>query len=443
MSKRTTSHQPELSIRVADGPEAGHLFTKVDWMAFVNGGFVLRVEFRDSYWELLRDLITRGYLRNGRRAPTPVQFELKWRGEKETTGVHFGYLSDVDASGVNISGSFTVVVVDPPTWWLNAGDCSGDVYQGKVSGVMKQVLQKYFQDPNGGGEVRVSETDDSDQNQWWQMRQDPKTFLGSLIDWSSSVTRQRTQYIVSSDGDLDTRGAIHVMEQAARKPEFYRSYVFNSAAPSANDGTTFQFLADPYISAFQKQLITHGLSSVSERYFDRVQDRPRKVVHVYDERTSAKWNVELDQERGFTKPSAPSGVVGPTRTNPVEKPHEWSTSIASIPQHNAGDVGIGYDKYIDGRARTRFLDMLKHVMRLKLTILGDPSKKLADTHNLGVSYLKLTWTETGSKDMFLSGNWMVYGFHHRVSTHRWLTDLYCNRLDWNAEAKKIPEPKGK
>jgi hypothetical protein len=104
----------------------------------------------------------------------------------------------------------------------------------------------------------------------------------------------------------------------------------------------------------------------------------------------------------------------------------------AIPEHNGGDVGLQYSKYIDGRARGKFLNMLRFVMRVKIRVIGERSKVLANSHNLGVSKLNIVWIDPGGKIYFVDGDWLVYGFHHVVTRAGWHTDLYCYRLDWDS-----------
>ncbi len=186
-----------------------------------------------------------------------------------------------------------------------------------------------------------------------------------------------------------------------------------------------------YVSVFNKQLITSGISSTTGRYFDRKMDRARKIVHVYDENTSNKKNVDIDKNHGFTKPQ---------NTPSPEPPDDWSTAIIAVPQLNAGELGIPYKDYIDGRARNDFVNMLNMVMRLKIRVVGEPSHDLADSHNLGTSKLKIAWKVAdldGDDSYFLDGDWLVYGFQHIVTREKWYTDIYCSRLDWDASAKKV------
>lgn len=428
-TKHPVSFNPQLTISIADGPDIGRQFTRFEWASFTNGGYIIRATLEDPYWNILKDFATEGYLARGRKEPTPVRWKIEWP-EVDDTGLHLGYMTASTARGIQAGGSVEFIAVDPPSFWLNAGDSSGAAFTGSVKTVIEQVIDKYYIGPNGGGDREVSETLDSVQNQWWMMRQDPKTFIQSLLEWSASVTEQKTNWIVSSSGAIsDGEPTIWVKEQAKRESIPYGTYVVDTRAPAAQDMENFRFLADNFISVFQKQLITQGISAISGRFLDRRQDTPRQVVHVYDERTAAKKNVDIDPKKGFTKPGS--------WPDAVEQPHEWSTSVPMVPEFNAGDLGIGYDKYIDGRARARFLDMLNLTMRIKVRITGEPSKQLAISHNLGVSTIRLIWLDDDFEPYFLDGDWLVYGFHHVVTRGGWHTDLYCARLDHDAASQKV------
>ena len=423
---------PKLYIRLADGDDIGFMFTRFEWASFVNGGYIIRATLQDPYWNRLKQFAIDGYLDKGRKQPTQAIWEISWPsvGENGSTGKHVGYITDVDASGIQTGGQLTFVAVDPPSFWLNAGDASGKVYEGSVKQVIEKVINDYFIGPNNGGNMQVSNTLDSKENQWWMMRQDPKTFIQSLLEWSASITEDKTNWIVSCNGAVEAGPpSIWIKEQAKRESKIYGTYIIDARAPAAQDLINFQFMSNNFISIFQKQLITHGISAISGRYFDRKLDDKRNIVHVRDENTDNKKNANIDGSRGFDKPGNISLAY--------EHPYEWATSVMSVPEFNGGELGITYDKYIDGRARARFLDMLNLVMRIKIRITGEQSKLLADSHNLGVSALKIIWIDADHKPYFLDGNWLVYGFHHVVTRGGWFTDVYCHRLDWNAEAKKV------
>ena len=101
------------------------------------------------------------------------------------------------------------------------------------------------------------------------------------------------------------------------------------------------------------------------------------------------------------------------------------------------DIGKRYDEYIDGRSRGMFLNMLNLVMRCKFRTTGIGKKDLANSHNLGVSKIKVLWRDVDNVPYLLDGDWLVYGFHHIMTVGHWYTDLYCARLDYNASAQKV------
>jgi hypothetical protein len=426
---------PLIYLKIAGGEDIGKYFMKFEWKSFTNGGYVIRAKTSDGYWHKLKDIATQFYLDKGRREPTPVIFELFWpgvTGDNHSTGQHLAYMTELDARivGSEASGSLEFIAVDPPSFWLNGGNSSGKVYKGKVSTVVKQVLEEYFGADKGGKSV-VSNTDDFDENQWWMMRQDPKTFIASLLDWSSSVTSQKTNWIVSMNDK-----EIWVKEQAARESVFYGNFTMNTKSSGGHDILNFEFLADNFISVFQKQLITHGLSAVSGRYFDKETDtehtgKDKKcIVHVHDENTGNKKRLAIDFKKSFKKPD--------TIPKAVDSPHEWSSSISSIPEPSGQEIGLRLDEYIDGRARKIFLDMLCMVMNIKIRCFGIAIPKLADCHNLGVSKLAITWDDAVKpEEYFLGGPWLVYGFHHQMTRAHWHTDIYCHRLDWDAEGQPV------
>jgi hypothetical protein len=428
MGQPNVSHAPRLFLSIGDGQDAGYMFEKFEWKSFINEGYVVRAKLIDPYWNIIRDLATTTYLSQGRRKPTKVTWEIEWP-TNEKTGKHIGYITDLDARGINSGGKLEFIAVDPPSYWLNAGDSSGKQFEGNLTKVIEDVINQYFIGPNGNGKKEVSQTSDDQKGSWWMMRMDPKTFLSSLLEWSASLTKGKTNWIVSSSGSVEDEPTIWVKEQADRKSEDYGLYVLDMNTPAANDAYNFEFLSDNFISVFQRQMITQGISRTSGKFYDRITDQDRKIVHVDDTTTGEKKKVDIDAEHGFAKPGAVPSAMG--------TPHEWSTSLMAVPQHNAGDIGVKYKDYIDGRARSVFLNMLRFVMRIKLRVNGDPSKTLANSHNLGVSKLKIAWIDGDGKSYFLDGEWLVYGFHHLVTRGDWYTDLYCYRTDYDSSGQNV------
>jgi len=423
-------YHPELFLTVAGGRNLGPLMQKFEWKSFTNGGYIIRAKFSDSVWKELRNIATKFYLDKGRRQPTEVIFQCKWPGvssDNADTGKHKAFMTELEATGLPYSGFLEFIAVDPPSYYLNQGASSGKAYRGKVSDVIKKVVQEYAP----GVTVEVSDTTDYDENVWYMNRMDPKTFIGSLIDWSSSLTKKKTNWIVSSSGAISNgQPTIHIKEQADKQSVNYGALSFNVKTPAGNSVYNFEMLADNFISLFNKQVITQGISVVSEKYWDRIVDKDRKVVHVYDEQTSEKKNVNIDSKRGFKKPDQSTGAP--------EIPHDWSTSILAVPEvYSSADVGKRYDEYIDGRCRNSYLNMLNLVMRCKFRTTGIGRPSLANSHNLGVSKIKVLWRDSDNNPYMLDGDWLVYGFHHIMTVGHWTTDVFGARLDMDASAQKV------
>jgi hypothetical protein len=348
-------------------------------------------------------------LGGARNKPTPVQFKLQWSG-KEWTTQHIAYITNLYTYGNGTTGTLEFMAVDPGSWWMSAGKSSGKIYSGKVSEVIKQVISEYTQDDPNGITSEVSETQDDKHNRWSMMRMDPKTFILSLLDWSSSITKNKTSWVVVSQDKT-----IAVKELADLKKYDFGQYVLNAAMD--RDVNKMSMMANSFLTLTQSKLITQGLSTVTGKYIDKIT--LSKKVTVDDENTANKWNANFGPDRGFKKPSG----------------KDWSTSIRSIPEHNAGDIGVKYDDYIDGRARHAFITLLPMVMRMKLRIMGDP--KFDDANRLGAGKLNLLAFDADTKPYFLGGEWMVYGFHHVMSVREWWTNVHIARLDYDALAKKL------
>ncbi len=167
----------------------------------VNGGYIVRAKLFDTHFNLLKALIENGYLEESRTKPVPIKFQLLasegGKFPESATRPQIAILASVHGSGGSTdSGRFEFVAIDPPSWFLNTGDGAGAHFQGKVSSVIRQVVNRYAPAIN----LEIGETVDSEYGQWWMMRQDPKTFISSLMDWSSSVTQRKTHWLIAADG---------------------------------------------------------------------------------------------------------------------------------------------------------------------------------------------------------------------------------------------------
>lgn len=427
MAENQVGLAPAATLTIEGGPDISKNFERIEWASFLNSGYIVRVKIVDPRFDILRDLATTKYLQEGRVEPTPLEYQIQWTDGEPTTK-RVAYLAYLNGSGTVQDAHLEFVGIDPPSWWLNAGDADGSAWTkgvkgcktGKVSDVIKAVVQEYTKPDKKGIKCEVTDTTDAEDNVWWMMKMDPKTFIASLLEWSSSLTPQKTAWIISS---VDRQ--INIKEQAAMPDSLpankkdFGVFSVNTNLPGASDIRHIEILANNVISVFQTKLITQGISAVSGEFIDKIT-REKKVT-VSDANTQNKLNTPIGLDRGFKKPNEGT---------------KWATSIPMVPEFSAGDLGVAYADYIDGRARTMFMDMLNMVMRVKIRIHGDA--RFDDSSILGASTLTLSWKDMEDETpYFLSGKWIIYGFHHIVTRKFWWTDLYCYRIDSDALAKKI------
>jgi hypothetical protein len=408
MGEPKATHKPIIELSIDGGADIGFNMQKFEWASFVNGGYIVRGKVYDPYFNILKNLATKGYLKDGRVKETPVKFKLKWSNGDETTE-RTAFMTTLAASGKNESGTIEFIGIDPPSYYLNEGTADGKVYKGNVSGVIKQVVNEFAPNIN----VEVTETDDNKENLWYMMRQDPKTFIRSMLDWSAGVTPKKTHWVVAS---VDKK--LIIKEQAALESKDYGVYHVNRNGTTGKDVLSYEVLADNSISPLQTKLITSGISAISGEFLDKISDSGEQKVFVKDENTQNKVNVDITQTQGFKKPDK-----------------KWATAVMAIPEHSAGELGIQYNKYIDGRARGLFLNMLNLVMRMRLKVTGE--YMFDDSSKLGVAKCTVSWKDIDGEPYFLSGKWLIYGFHHVMTVNVWSTDLYLARLDFDASAKKV------
>lgn len=403
--------------------DLGQYFSSFDFKAMINGGYVIRAELFDPHFNVHGQLVKSGYFKEARTRPILIEFQIKWGPEatapERATKTQYAILLSMKARGdIGDTANIEFIGMDPPSWYLNMGDAAGTVWKGRVDQVIRSVVQKYAPSVT----VEVSKTTDSDQNKWWMMRQDPKTFISSLIDWSSSITQRKTQWLVASDG---FKLAIKEQAQWVSRP---RAYYRCRADQARSNISNWDYLSDNALSVVQTKLLAQGAAAISGKYHDRITDKAEEVVFVKDSRTSAKQIAKTTSTQSFTKPpDAGPPLVG------------WS-SIASIPEiYSSGDLGLNYNEYIDGRARGMWLNLSNSLLRTKIEVLGHG--EWSDCFGLGVDTAFLRWTEgPGGFDndvhWWMTGNWIVYGFHHIVTRAEWKTDLYCTRFDYNASGAK-------
>lgn len=420
---------PNLTIKL-DGEELDNRYiTKFEWKAFINNGYIIRVSLVDPYWNILRS-ITNRYLQKGRNAEIKLEWQMGWSGQ-EPMSQKMALITHLPAAGTHAGtgseGGLYFYAIDPPSYYLNIGNSDGSVFEGNVSQVIEKVIRKYAPKI---GTVEVSKTRDYNKNKWWMMRMDPMAFIESLCNWSSSITNNKTNWIVVCDQD-----SILVKEQAELKSRDLGTYSVNANSPGGNDARHFEVLFDNYLTQYQTKVLTQGISAVSEKYLDKKTDKNEEFVVVKDENTSNKKNTNTKQDRAFKKP------VGNLNTDSGPSIY-GGTNVKSIPEFAAGDLGLRYGDFIDGTARKTFLDALRRVSRIRIRVNGDV--QLSDSKDLGVSKITLDFKDADGQNFFLSGPWMIYGWHHTVITGSssreksdWYTDVYLMRIDYDASAEKV------
>jgi len=410
--------------------DLSNYFSTFEFKAMINGGYIIRAMIFDAHFNVHDELVKNAYYEVARVKPIIVEFQIK-SGPEATVGagsatrVQKAIIMSLEARGLADGAHIEFVAIDPPSWYLNMGDAAGSSWKGRVDQVIKKVVDKYA--PQVQSEI--SKTVDSDQNRWWMMRMDPKTFISSLVDWSSSITQKRTHWLIASNGF-----EFKVKEQAQWSSQ-QRAYYRMRADKARSNIIKWGYLSDNALSIVQTKLVAQGAAAISGRYLDKASDQKERMVVAKDTTTENKLIAKVTQDQSFAKPKDEPGA-GP--------PDVGWTSVSSIPEiYSGGDLGMPYDQYVDGRPRGMWLNMLNALLRMKLTVLGHGV--WSDCFGLGVDTVFLRWTK-GPRDgvseqehWWATGNWIVYGFHHRVSRSKWETDLYCARYDHNSVAKKVPQ----
>ena len=409
-----------LEIKIGNGRDVGKWIDIFKWSSFMNGGYAVYARFYDPDLKVFSEIANQKYYSDARKTPLAMEFKLGYGvGDLEVkeTETRIAYVTKMTAKNnksAGLSGYFEFIAIDPPSWWLNYGDSSGAAYTGSVSDVIRQVVSKYAPEI----ELDVSSTIDSGVNVWHQMRQPPKEFIMSLLDWSSSVTNNKTSWIISS---VDKK--LLIKEHSELKSEDFGEYTINANYPGSHNCLNWEMLSENYLTNLQTVLDSGGISSVSGLYLSKDDSNNFKdFVTVNDQNTSNKRNIDLTDLQSFTKP---------------DDLNKGRTFIRSIPEDSAGSVGVSYQNYVDGRARGLFVNMLYNLFRMKISVHGNPA--VSDSSKLGISKVSIRMNDAQDEPYIYDGAWMCYGFEHSLTKNvSWITNLYICRFDWNASSQKIP-----
>lgn len=416
----STSGRPQVEISLSgiEG-EWGNLYRKFEFKATLNGGYVVKCLLFDPDFKLAQALINNGYFENSRNTPLTMTFKIKSGPDNDpnrsTKRRSVKIVSIIPRGENSQKGMVEFVGIDLPSWYLNIGEGAGRTYTGKLSQVIREVVSKYAPDV----QLNISETIDSRSNKWFMMRQDPRTFITSLLEWSTPLTNKKTQWIIASTED-NNRPILNIKEQAELQSKQRAFYRFNDGLET-DTINSWNAVANNALSSVQTKIITQGISAISGRYFDRITDKEEQIVVVKDTTTANKITADVPKDRTFTKPSEDGSIVG-------------TTAIPALPELNGGELGLRYDEYIDGRARSAYLGMLNSLLKVKFRVLGHG--EWSDCEGLGIDTIYVKWM-LENNTYWLTGNWLVYGFHHIVERTGWWTDVFATRYDYNSESKKV------
>lgn len=412
-----------------DDTNYGERYSSFNYKATLNGGYIISGEIDDPYYATLQKL-TRDKFKTSRTEVLQVKFRIRKSDQAQypETATRFQIANVISLEG---EGRYTnrsyikFIAIDPPSWYLNSGNGTGEVFTGNISQVVKQVVAKYAPSVT----CEISETIDSKQNKWAMLRQDPKAFIQSLMDWSPSVTAKRTNWIITvgNNGDFLSQSYIRIKEQAELESKRRAVYTFNKRGAN-NTIQNWTMIVNNALSLVDTQLVTQGMSAVTGQYLDVASDQRQTKVVVNDANTRNKVIARTNELQATSKPNED--------INKSVYNANGVTSIKAIPEHNAGDLGIKYQDYIDGRARNFYLQLNKLLNRVKVTVLGHG--EWTGTEGLGIDTVFLEWYDVDGEPYFLAGNWIIYGYEHFIESGQWRTDLYLCRSDWNATATKVP-----
>jgi hypothetical protein len=439
MAPRQTDEKPQVSAEPnmyynltsggVTGADLGFYFHTFEYRAVLNGGEVSRVVLHDPYLNILNDMMKQYLMKSRKDAPVNTNFRMGWAlDDKYTPNWQHSMVSLEPTGGAPQSGMIEIVGVDNPSYMMTGGSADGARYKGNVKKVVEAVVKKY-----GRGIVTPdfkTTTKDSKENQWWQDRQDPKSFIMSLLEWAGPMTKSKTQWCVWPDLDK-----LIVVQQADDKSIPRAVYQYRSPTEKGSDALSdiheWQLLGDNILQMYRYKTVSNGISSVSGAYYDKITDKPKEFssdpsVYVGDiNQTSRKFVPKNQAGRAYSKPgrkSPPDEVVG------------WTT-IRSIPERNAGEMGLRYDKYIDGYARHHYLGLNNMLFRCRFRVTGHYI--WMGSEGLGNDTIKIVMQNTDDGPYWLSGNWIVYGVHHVMTRSDWYTDLYCSKLDHDATGRKV------
>lgn len=430
MSIPVNAGSPSIYIRFSLDPDDydwGSFVTKFEMIGMMNGGYALEVRIKDARQLLFERFEQYGYFENTRKRPMYVHFFLAsgakggdWKIPRERTRIQEAIVSHVEYHTPEDDATYlSFVAIDPPSYFLSIGDGGGEVYRGNISGVIEKVVKEYAPEI----EVKVEKTIDSELNYFYMLRQDAKTFITSLLEWTVPFNQSKTLWLNQIDGKklyIESQGKITPRNRAVYNRKNGENVDLISKADMETNNSFRQIAV---------KLFSYGTDVRSGQYLDKTNDKNELFTVAKDSTTQTKQFPKIEELHSFKKPDDSPNT---------RAPQSGSTYISPMPEYfSSGDIGLEYKEYINGRAKNTYLNVNNSIITCKIETRGHG--EFIDTFGLGVDTIFIDWKKPrlGSveyENYWMYGYWTVYGFEHSLSAGRWYTRLYIARPDQDCKA---------
>lgn len=415
-----------------DGIDWGFAINNLEMIGMMNSGYVLEANISDPEQRLLNKFQKHEYMETARKDPIYVYFRFRsgpgdsWRVPEEMTKVQEAIITHFEFTTPTDDRIYCkVVAIDPASYYLNLGDASGKSYKGRVDQVIQQVVKKYAPEIK----LEIDKTKDNETNRHYMMRQDAKTFIMSLLEWSVPLNKTETNWIVQVDGKK-----LKISDQGSIKPRL-RGYYKRQTDEEYEMVMEAVTETNNALKLAAVKIFSYGTSSTTGEYIDKITD-PKEIYTVAkDVTTTQKIIPAIEVDHSFKKP-----LDGP----PDGPPIYGGTHMMPIPEYyTSGDLGLDYRDYIDGRAKNQYLNMLYSVIKMRVKVMGHG--EYIDTYGLGTDVIFMNWQrarskEDGDNEYWIYGYWTVYGFRHKLYAGKWYTELFISRPDQDANAVRTGPP---
>lgn len=408
-----------------DGVEIGYYCNKFEWVCFINGGHRVTASFKDTYQNVLdrsmiEKLLEKAKSIDGIDVTVRVWQDYQRKVGKKTAQRKFKVLTlNSYLLGSITDATLELVCIDQASWILNRGKCDGHAYKGKIGGdggVIAQIINKHA----GGIEAQVDDTNDNEKNTWWDLRLDPKTIISSLVEWSSSITINKTPLVIHcQDNEFKCREWANLPPTKTNGKKFHVAHRKGFPQEWTNRGE-LQILSNNLLAPAATRLYTGSISAVTGLYVAKDNEILTPEQRWADDiSTGNKLSPIISSDQGYKKHINESG-----------------TFIEPVPEHNNGDVGLKYQDYSVGRARDWFIKTIYTTMRVKITIEpGDTD--FDDVYACGRDRIFLEVIDLKGKPYYINGPWLLYGFRHLCDWEHWKTELLLSRIEYDAAKRPI------